>query len=249
MPEHGGPGKKPQPYRGELSPIDAASAMQAARLNALDLLDTAEMLWSLKRFGHSVAFSILAIEEAGKFPILQMIFLGFAGEPSAAWKSYRLHRAKTAWLNLGIRGRVRATFPEISPAEATEIAQLGPTPDDLEVVKQRVLYSDCLQTTEGFACHLPRNVDQRQNAWERLCEAKALVSGLRDYPPEELEVWLKHARAAQAKGEGYPAMLRPLQSELLEKGFIKEGQWKHILGELDVAEKGGAEPGEGEKLE
>lgn len=35
--------------------------------------------------------------------------------------------------------RVRAAFPEISLEKAQEIAERGPTPDDLETAKQRVL--------------------------------------------------------------------------------------------------------------
>lgn len=63
----------PKPYGGELDSQQAASAMQAARLNAIELLDTADILFNLKRFPHSVVFSILAIEEAGKLPILQAL--------------------------------------------------------------------------------------------------------------------------------------------------------------------------------
>ena len=56
--------KRSVPYRGGLTPAQAATAMQAARLNALDLMDTAEILFDVKRFAHSMAFSILATEEA-----------------------------------------------------------------------------------------------------------------------------------------------------------------------------------------
>lgn len=222
-----------EPYRGELTPLHAASALQAARLNALDLLDTAEILYQLKRFQHSVALSTLAIEEAGKLPILQMIFLGFGGDRSRLWKSYRSHRAKTSMLNPGIEARVRATFPDVPPAEARKIGDLGPAPHDLETDKQRAIYSDCLEAVDAFVCHLPRNLEWRRAAWDRLCEAQAIVHALRDYTPEELEVWSKHAAEAKARGDGFRSMLEPLHRELLEKRFINEGQWKPILAALE----------------
>ena len=98
-----------KPYGGQLNAHQAAAAMQAARLNSLDLVDTAEILFNLKRFAHSVPFSILAIEESGKIIILQAILLGFDDLPKL-WRAYRRHQAKTAHLNIGIRARVRATF-------------------------------------------------------------------------------------------------------------------------------------------
>jgi AbiV family abortive infection protein len=135
----------PRQYVGDLNSQTAASAMQAARLNATELLDTADLLFNLKRFQHSMTFSILAIEEVGKLAILQGILLSLGGTREQLWRSYRLHRAKTERLNAAILGRVRATFLDISLEQAKEIAERGPTPDELESAKQRALYSDCLE--------------------------------------------------------------------------------------------------------
>ena len=226
----------PAAYIGPLTAEQAAAAMQAARLNALDLLDTAELLYSHKRFAHAVALSTLAIEEAGKLPLLQLIFLGFGGDRSKVWKAYRLHRAKTAGLNPGMEARIRATFPEIPLADVQEIGKVGPSPAVLEANKQLAIYSDCLRTLDEFVCHLPRNTDWRHQAWERLCEAQALVYGLRDYPPEELEIWLKHGSAVRERGGDIRAMLKGLHQELLDKGYVKEGWWKAILEDIEGAE-------------
>jgi hypothetical protein len=49
-------------YTGELTVVDAANAIHAAKLNARDLLETAEMLHTLKRFPHSMLFSTLALK-------------------------------------------------------------------------------------------------------------------------------------------------------------------------------------------
>lgn len=224
--------KRSVPYRGRLTPAQAATAMQAARLNALDLLETAEILFDLKRFAHSVVFSILAAEEASKPPLLLSILLGF-GNKEGLWRDYRTHKAKTQFLNPGIQARIRAALPEVPLELAKDIGERGPTPDDLEIQKQRAFYSDCLKASGGVQVHLPRNVDWRQIAWDRLCESRALVSALRDYSPEELKIWLKHAEEAQKNGASFATVLEPLHKELLEKGFVKEGQWTTILADTD----------------
>ena len=211
--------------------------MQAARWNALDLMDTAEILYNLKRFAHSVFFFTLAIEEAGKLPQILAIFLGFSGERSKLWQAYRQHRAKTRELNLSIEARVRVNFPQIPDPDVKEIGRAGPTPDELEFAKQLAVYSDCLEEAGEMVCHLPRNTEWRTTAWERLCEAQAIIHALRDYPPEELEIWLKHAKQVQSKGDSYQTMLNPLHDELLEKGLIKEGQWKVLLAYLEELEQ------------
>jgi AbiV family abortive infection protein len=230
--------KRSRPYSGRLTALEAASALQAARLNALDLLDTADILYNLKRFAHSLALSTLAIEEAGKLPLLLSIFLGFSDELPKLWRSYRRHQEKTRSLNLGIEARVRATYPEIPHEAAWEIGQRGLAPDAQETLKQRAVYSDCLETADGFVCHLPRNIDWRRQAWDRLCEAQALVLALRDYPPEELEVWLQHAKEAQSKGGDFRSMLEPLHRDLLERGFVQEGWWNSLLADIHEDNKG-----------
>jgi AbiV family abortive infection protein len=224
-------------YAGDLDVQRAAAAMQAARLNSIDLLDTADILFDLKRFAHSVPFSILAIEEAGKLAILQAILLGL-DEQATLWHSYRLHRAKTENLNLGVLARVRATFPEISLENAREIASRGPTPDDLETAKQRAIYSDCVERRGNFVCHLPRNVDWRQEAWERLCEAKAIVLAPRDRSPEELEVWVRQVSAARASGKSVADVLLDIHRELVEKSFVEEGWWDALLKDIDTLNRG-----------
>lgn len=223
----------PRPYSGELDSQQAAAAMQAARLNAIELLDTADILFGLKRFPHSLVFSILSIEEAGKLAILQGILLGLGGTRAELWRRYRQHRAKTEMLSVGIWARIRATFPEIEPEHAQQIAARGPTPDDLETSKQRAIYSDCLEDRGSFACHLPKNVDWREAAWERLCEARAIALAPRDRPPEELEVWISHVSGARASGKTLAAVLPELHKDLLARGFHKEGFWEPLLKDLE----------------
>lgn len=133
---------------------------------------------------------------------------------------------------------MRATFPDIPLDAAKEIAAKGPTPSDLEIAKQRAVYSDCLDVSGEFLCHLPRNRDWRQDAWERLCEARAIVMGLRDRSPEELELWVKHANAARDSGQSLASMLPALHKELLEKGFVQEDWWDTLLRDVEEMNRG-----------
>lgn len=100
-------------------------------------------------------------------------------------------------------------------------------------MKQRAVYSDCLEAEGEVVCHIPRNVDWRNESWQRLCEAQAIVLSLRDFPPEELEVWLKHAQEARTRGADTRNMLVGLHRELVERGFLKEGSWKPLLADIE----------------
>jgi AbiV family abortive infection protein len=223
---------KPKQYSGGLTAVDAANAIRAARLNAIELYDTADVLFHLKRFGHSLALSILAIEEAAKISIVMMIFLEL-GDRIKLWKAYRSHRAKTSWLNPIIESRVRASFPKLGREAAKEIGKRGPTPEFLEMSKQLTLYSDTLEEAGAFVSHLPSLGDWRKGAWERLCEAQAITLSARDYPPEELDVWLKHFRESKLKGLDPRSILPDLHNDLLQKGFVKEGWWDTLLQDAE----------------
>jgi AbiV family abortive infection protein len=221
-------------YSGDLTPVDAANAIRSARLTALDLTDTAEILFTLKRFQHSAAMSILAIEEASKLSVVLMIFLEMGGDRKKHWKSYRNHRAKTAWLNPVIESRVRATFPQIPREEARKAAEAGPTPNDLESSKQHALYSDCFEVSGKFVAHCPNLAEWRAIAWDRMWEAKAMTSGMRDYQPAELAIWRKHFSRPFADKKEVTAALSTLHEELLENKFIKDGWWKTLLEDAEV---------------
>jgi hypothetical protein len=166
-----------------------------------------------------------------------MIFLELGGDRLKIWKSYRNHRAKTAWLNPMIESRVRATFPEIPRDVAKRIGQLGPTPDQLELWKQRALYSDALEVSGTFVSYLPGLDDWRKRAWDRLCEAQAITLAMRDYPPEELKIWFKHVETARTNSVEIRSILPSLHQDLLDNGFIKEGWWDTLLQDAQEAQK------------
>ena len=62
----------------------------------------------------------------------------------------------------------------------------------------------------------------------------AVLSGLRDYPPAELEIWLKHVSQARKDGKTEMSSILPnLHKELLERGFIKKGWWDTLLKDAE----------------
>ena len=219
------------PYTGPLSTLEAASAIQAARLNGLDLLETAKVRFEAQRYSHSVAFSVLALEEAGKVQIIMMMVTDL-GDLREHWRAYRRHTSKTLLMNFAVELRASAHFPELSREELHDINSAGPSPDDLDALKQLALYSDVLETNAQPVVHLPSNIDWRDRAQERLAEAIALIPYLRDYTPEELELWATHGKRAKESGVSFATLLKPLHDELLAKGFIKEGQWAPIFKRL-----------------
>ena len=220
-------------YSGKLDAHSAATGMQAARLNAADLIATSQLLFDSQKFSHSVAFSILAIEETAKVSIILNIFLE-VGDLKDMWKGFRSHTYKGSFLNPALASVAKSTFPEIDEETLKTIAE-GPRPEDLDAHKQLGFYTDCFQSPDGPAWHLPKSLNAtRTTARMWLGEAKALVNQLRDYPPEELEVRYKHAHHYDRKTKGeLLTATKALRDELTEKGFIKAGSWDSIVKELE----------------
>lgn len=181
-----------------------------------------------------MAFSTLAIEECSKQTVLMTVLCAREEQQRAqAWKSYRSHLAKTEDLNKAIESRIRVTFPKISREDARKIGESGPSPKELEYKKQLAIYSDCLvdDATGTFAAHSPQLAEWRELAWERLCEAQALVHALRDRTPEELAVFQKHFLNRPAD-KAPQLFLKDLHEELLQKGCVKEGWWDAIFEDM-----------------
>jgi AbiV family abortive infection protein len=225
-----------QPYSDPLTPEDAAAAIQAARLNALDLLASAKLLHEQGRFHHSTALCVLALEEAGKPHIVMSILTGLAGPGQSCetlWRAYRRHTAKTGLFNFAIEMRAGVHFPDLGDETLAAVKANGPSPEDLDAAKQLGLYSDCFKIPEGVAVHLPRNVDCRERSEALLGEAAVVVNYLRDYPPDELEVWARHAAAAREKGLPFREAMKAMYQELVEKRFITAEQWAPIWKYLD----------------
>lgn len=215
-------------YRGPLDAVAAATGMQAARLNAVDLYETAKLLFDSRRYAHSVALAILSVEEMGKRALLLSIFLTGA-DVNTRWRNYRRHIAKTAGLNQLLAGLALAYFPGLD-ADTLSAVAVGPSPAELEVQKQLALYSDCLVSQAGPVWHLPRNLDWAPEAQVRLAEAAAVVLNARDRTPEELAVWYKHLHGLKGSDEEtIERAVKALDAELRENGFQAPGRVDIIM--------------------
>ena len=218
-----------QSHHGSLDAIAAASGIQAARSNGLDLIDSADVLFGAERYSHATSLSILAIEELGKPAILLTVFLE-GGTLKDLWRQYRHHTAKTQLLNFAIGSLAEKHFASL-PKDILKKAGEGPTPSDLEAQKQLSLYSDIFADNGHVVCHLPSNLDWKAEAHTRICEARALAHNIRDYPPEELVVWHRHLHPmAQKTPAEISRAYKGLAQELEGRGFIKRDAWKTILG-------------------
>jgi hypothetical protein len=124
--------------------------------------------------------------------------------------------------------RAGVEFPNLPPEVLTQLKEAGPSPEGLDATKQLVLYSDCFVSPDGVAVHLPRNLDWKEECEHRLAEAVALVSYLRDYPPEEVEVRAKYGAIVREQGRSFAEVMKPLYQELVEKGFVTAQQWAPI---------------------
>lgn len=210
-------------YRGPLDAVAAATGMQAARLNSVALYETAKLLFEAKRFPHSQAFSILAIEEIGKRSLLFSLFLN-AGSGKEAWRGYRNHMAKTSGLNKLLVALAKGYFPDITP-EALAKVSVGPSPEALEQLKQLSLYSDCFEVSGNPIWLLPEGSNWEEDAKERLAEAASLALNCRDQTPAELELWAKHLRGVPRSDDA--AMSRAVEAldgALREAGFQAAGR-------------------------
>jgi AbiV family abortive infection protein len=134
-------GERP-PYRGRLSPKQVAEGMNASARNASRLVEDAGILLEAKRYPSATSLAILAIEEAGKLPILRALAVAKTGEAlKDGWKSYRSHQTKNVmWLfPLFVLSGVRNLegFRSLFDPNSKHRERL----DDL---KQAGFYTDCL---------------------------------------------------------------------------------------------------------
>lgn len=210
--------KEHKEYCGELDAVDAATGMQATRINAVDLYETAEKLLGLKIYAHSLVFATLAIEEMGKRALLFSIFLGVGGRGNK-WRGFRQHTVKTAGMNKMLVALAKAYFPDIDE-ETLAAVNVGPSPKLLELKKQMALYSDCFTEGTSVIWHLPRNINWQSEAEARLSEAKAIVLNARDENKEELSILHKHIYGIDKDDESIVKFaIEAVNKELVEKGY------------------------------
>ena len=226
-----GPARPPhlEQFTGALTAEQAASGIQAARYNALDLYHSAEVLYHTGFAAPATVLGILAIEEAQKGMIVLNILLSGSDQARLQqWTAFRRHTEKMKFFPAAILARVLSEMRQDWSSDlAKTVAQGTPDPDSIELQKQVLLYVDCYA---GAVWSLPRTAGTAEDARVVLDDARALVTHLRDYTPAELEIWKKHL--GNREFEALPAReaaYRALGEELVSLEFIPAGAWDQML--------------------
>jgi AbiV family abortive infection protein len=203
-------GTKPQ-YRGKLSAKQVADGMNAAARNASRLLKDAEILFEAKRYPSAAALAILAIEEAGKPPILRS--LAVANDDKAikkGWKAYRSHQTKNVlWLfPLYVLSGVRtlAGFRSLFEPDSKHKQRL----DEL---KQAGFYTDCLSKGEWSE---PETSIDEMIAQFIMKTARALAKKPQ-ITEREIELWIKHV--GPESEEASPKDLKHFWAAMMAEGL------------------------------
>lgn len=135
-----------RPYCGSLTPAQASEGVRAAIENARDLVVDAELLLERGRFARAAALAILAIEEAGKVPLIRTILAATSdAELKDAWKAYRDHRKKNVMADFagvavrsGKRGLQEFRIDDFAPLFENRVHAKA-----FDLVKQAGFYSEC----------------------------------------------------------------------------------------------------------
>jgi AbiV family abortive infection protein len=174
-------------YNGRLSPELIAEGMNAARSNASRLLEDADLMLESERFPSAATLAILAIEEAGKMPILRRMSV-VQDDPKAlkeCWRNYRSHTKKN----------VSWQLPQLFVEGARSLDDFYPLFDKdsdhpfiLDQLKQIGFYTDCLGNAHWSS---PPDVIDEDLASTLVQIARFLVKHPQ-VTPREIELWIKH---------------------------------------------------------
>lgn len=222
-------------YRGRLLPAEIATGVNAAWANAHRLAVDARYLLSLKRYPSAAALAVLAIEEAGKVPILRT--LPFAHSDDAVkevWRDYRDHRAKNGvWLVFDLLKKTGGRFDDVASAADKN----GEHTALLDAIKKLSIYTECLGQREWSR---PVDVATPELATELVRVAEALARP-KTVTEREIELWIEHIApvwntakmatalvewAAAMRQEGLPAPAPPD----LHKFLSGEGTLSDLIG-------------------
>ena len=214
---------KEKPHNGELSPQDIAAGMNAASRNALRLLDDAQFLAEKGRYPTACSLAILAIEEAGKMPLLRLIATARnQTELKKAWHGYRSHQTKnTMWIVGKLVADGARTLTEFGGLFDPE----SDHPALLDALKQLGFYTDCYK--EGFWSE-PVEIIGETLTETILSIAKILCRG-QEISIREVELWVRHVGNNQT-----PSALIAFFAAMEEEGFADkriDDIRKFVLGE------------------
>lgn len=206
-------------YRGPLSAKEVADGINAARRNAHRLVEDAKLLLTGKRYPSAASLAVLAIEEAGKVPILRCLPFAMSEEQiEEVWRDYRNHRAKNgAWVVFDwARGKANHSldFSKIVDKD-------GKHTEVLEAIKQLGFYTDFYKNqrwSEPVASIDAELAEGLVHAAEILARPKAVTV-------REIELWIEHLSGAWNTPAMAQALVRWAQA------MEREG-----LGSLSAAE-------------
>ena len=218
---------KDSQYNYTLSTKQAAKGIKLAILNSQSLLSDAILLFENERYPRSVSLSILAIEEAGKPPIIRSILLeDQAIELKRVWRQYRRHTSKNvAWI-----------LPELASKgakSANEMKQIFDKQSDharkLDDIKQLAFYTDVFSKCKWS---IPEEVIDKEFAEGLISIAKILVSKDSSYSmttEDALNLWVQHMKPVwKSDDKRIKEALLKCYKEAEELGFVEKGMLKKM---------------------
>ena len=223
--------KRLDSYKGKLDSKQITDGINAARQNALRLVEDAQALFNTGRYPTAASLAILSIEESGKEPILRRLATAIGDDEfSSLWKEYRSHTSKNVmWLLpqlVGEGARQLDDFRDLFKLDAEH-------PYLLEQVKQISFYTDCLGKAHWSE---PSAVIDKELA-ESLMQIARLFVKNRDMEVKEIELWIKH----MGKGEednfiSQKEALMRWYAEMIELGLTpKESKFEDFVKWLGIS--------------
>lgn len=177
--------RKLDAYLGLLSPAEVAEGINAARRNAAELARDARILLTSGSFPRAASLAALAVEEAGKIPILRALALSRDEEEAkTVWSRYGRHTEKNPVCTLpGLvaQGAKRLEDFRVLFDGGSDHPQL------LDQVKQLGFYTDCLGQKHWSE---PGNVIDEALATQLVTTAEVLSAG-HHVSSEEIELWVE----------------------------------------------------------
>jgi len=211
------------PYSGSLSAVQIAEGMNAARLNAKRLIEDAKILLASDRVPTALSLAILAIEEAGKLPILRYLSIAEDDqERRSTWKDYRSHTKKNLlWIlpDLVVKGLQSAH--EFSSAVFDESSDHGALLDSL---KQIGFYTDCLGKAHWSIPTEVINVDLAKS----ILRVAEILSGDREITPMEIELYAKYLKPARYSSHAMQEATIRWHKALEARGLIAESKMEEF---------------------
>lgn len=184
----------PQPFKGAITPEEAARGMDVAFRNARSLIDDAQALLAAGRWPRAVALAIVAVEEAAKPGVLRGLLLAGTDEVRRReWRAYRTHTEKNAMtrfmayvLTFMKKSKRVPLIEDMRPFFSDKDSRR-----DIELLKQFAMYTDCVDDVRWT---MPDELFDESAARAFVTVADEVVgSGPGAMTSlEELRLWVKH---------------------------------------------------------